>query len=123
MHEVPHQMSLDFYLTIKVDTGAPELHTVELYSGNITHNLNTMAESAGIYKCLWRPNELWDNPTADKLIPHLEAGLLKLKSNPEYFKQFNASNGWGTYDDFVHFVEEVLNACKEHPKANVRTWV
>jgi hypothetical protein len=116
-------MSLDFYLEIEVDTGAPEPHKVELYSGNITHNLNKMAEEAGIYKCLWHPYELYENPTAGMLVPHLEAGLLKLKSHPNHYKQFDASNGWGTYEDFVPFVEEVLNACKEHPKANVRTWV
>jgi hypothetical protein len=116
-------MSLDFYLEMELDTGAPEPHKVELYSGNITHNLNTMAEEAGIYKCLWHPDDLYENPTADKLILHLEAGLLKLKSHPEHYKQFDASNGWGTYKDFVPFVEEILDACKEHPKANVKTWI
>lgn len=116
-------MSLDFYLEMDLDTGASELYNVELYSANITHNLNKMAMEAGIYKCLWRPNELWENPTADKLIPILEEGLENLKSNPKHFKQFDASNGWGTYKDFVPFVEEVLNACKEHPKSKVRTWI
>jgi hypothetical protein len=117
------KMSLDFYLEMDLDTGASELYNVELYSANITHNLNKMAMEAGIYKCLWRPNELWENPTADKLIPILEEGLENLKSNPKHFKKFDASNGWGTYKDFVPFVEEVLNACKEHPKSKVRTWI
>jgi hypothetical protein len=27
------------------------------------------------------------------------------------------------YKHFVPFVEEVLSACKEHPKASVRTWI
>ena len=115
-------MSLDIWLEIEVDTGGKEPHKVELFSSNITHNLNTMAEEAGIYKALWRPDELWENPTANKLIPHLEAGLLKLKSHPEHYKQFDASNGWGTYKDFVPFVEKVLIACKKHPKASVITW-
>lgn len=26
-----------------------------IFSANITHNLNAMAEAAGIYKHLWRP--------------------------------------------------------------------
>lgn len=107
-------MSLDIWLEIEVDTGAPEPHKSELYSAGITHNLNKMAEEAG----LWRPDELWDNPTADKLIPHLESGLLKLKSHPEHYKKFDSSNGRGTYKDFVPLVEEVLNACIQHPKAN-----
>ena len=116
-------MSLDIWLEMSLDTGDTEPYVVKLYDGNITSNLNKMAEEAGIYKCLWRPNELWENPTAQQLIPHLEAGLLKLKSHPEHYKQFDASNGWGTYDDFVPFVEEVLSACKQHPKASVRTWI
>lgn len=28
-----------------------------LYSRNITHNLGRMAQAAGIYECLWRPEE------------------------------------------------------------------
>ena len=115
-------MSLDISLVIEVDTGAPEPYKVELFSSNITHNLNTMAEEAGIYKTLWHPDDLYENPTADKLIPHLEAGLLKLKSHPEHYKQFDASNGCGTYEDFVFFVEKVLIACEKHPKASVITW-
>lgn len=115
-------MSLDFYLEMKLDTGALEPHRVELYSANITHNLNKMAMKAGICSCLWRPHDLWDNPTADKVIPIMEEGLEKLKSDPEHYKQFIASNGWGTYEDFVPFVEEVLNACKKHPKSTVKTW-
>lgn len=116
-------MSLDFWLEMELDTGAPEPHKVELYSANITHNLSGMAMEAGIYMCLWRPDELWSNPTADKIIPILEEGLEKLKSNPEHYKQFDASNGWGTYKDFIPFVEGVLNACKKHPKSTVRTWI
>ena len=116
-------MSLDFYLEVEVDTGGKEPHKVELFSSNITHNLNKMAEEAGIYMHLWRPNELWENPTGADLISSLEEGLTNLKSNPEHFKQFDASNGWGTYKDFVPFVEKVLSACKEHPKASVRTWI
>ena len=112
-------MSLDIDLVVYVDTGSEEPYRVELYSANITHNLNKMAEAAGIYKVLWRPDELWGEPTADKMIPHLESGLHKLKSNADYFSLYNSPNGYGMYEHFVPFVEEVLNACKEHPKSKV----
>ena len=118
-----HIMSLDIWLEVEVDTGGKEPHKVELFSANITSNLNKMAEEAGIYTALWHPYDLWENPTAEMLIPLLEEGLENLKSNPEHFKQFDASNGWGTYKDFVPFVENVLSACKKHPKASVRTWI
>lgn len=42
-------MSLDVTLTDPSGT--------VLYEANITHNLNKMAAEAGIYECLWRPDE------------------------------------------------------------------
>ena len=43
-------MSLDVTLTA--------VRPTEVYSANITHNLGLMAEEAGIYQPLWRPEEL-----------------------------------------------------------------
>lgn len=93
----------------------------EVYSANITHNLTKMASEAGIYRHLWRPEELGVHRAAD-LVHGLERGLLMLKSGREHFVQFNAPNGWGTYDDFLPWVENYLNACKAHPAAAVRVW-
>ena len=108
-------MSLDVYLQDPTAT----YETNDLYWANITHNLNTMANEAGIYEALWRPEEI-GKTKAGELIEILEKGLIKLKLRPEYFKQFNASNGWGMYEHFVPFVEEYLNACKEYPEAIIR---
>lgn len=90
----------------------------ELYDANITHNLGKMAEAAGIYKHLWRPEEL-NIMKAGQLIEPLEKGLALLKEKPEDFKQYNAPNGWGMYEHFVPFVEKYLNACKENPDASI----
>ena len=49
----------------------------------------------------------------------LEKGLSDLKERPDYFEQFNASNGWGLYKHFVPFVEKYLEACKEYPDAKI----
>ena len=38
---------------------------------------------------------------------------------PEHFEKFNSPNGWGTYINFVTFVSDYLDACKEYPKAIV----
>lgn len=89
-----------------------------IYNSNITHNLGRMAEASGIYYACWRPEEIGVNK-ASELIPLLEAGLVKLKADPEHFRQFNASNGWGIYEHFVPWVEEYLQACREHPYATV----
>ncbi len=105
-------MSLDFHL--ENDQGA------SLANFNITHNLNGMAEAAGIYGCLWRPEEQ-DPPikTAAQCVPFLRAGLADLKAGPAKFRLFSAKNGWGTYEQFVPWVEKVLAACEANPDALV----
>jgi len=87
-----------------------------LFDQNITHNLNKMAEAVGIYKCLWRPDEN-GYTRARQLIKPLTAGLKKLRSNPDKFKELDAENGWGTYDVFVPWIEKYLNACVKYPNA------
>lgn len=91
-----------------------------LYDANITHNLGRMAAEAGIYKELWRPEELGIQ-YAHELIAPLEQGLNKLKDDPEYYEMFNPDNGWGDYNGLVKFVEKYLAACKEYPYAKVVT--
>lgn len=91
----------------------------EVYWSNITHNLNTMAGEAGIYKHLWRPDEIGITKAAE-LVEPLRAGLELLKSDPSRFKKFNPENGWGTYESLVSFVEKYLAACEENPAATVR---
>jgi hypothetical protein len=92
--------------------------TEELYWANITHNLGRMAEAAGIYQHLWRPEELGIKK-AFELIEPLTEGLNKLRGNPEYYKTFNPSNGWGNYDSFVDWVGRYLVACKDNPDGNI----
>jgi hypothetical protein len=104
-------MSLDFYLQYTCDG-----NEISVFDRNITHNLGKMADKAGIYYALWRPEEKgWT--TAKDITKVLEKGLKKLKDKPEYFEKFNAPNGWGMYEHFVPFVEEVLEACKKYPSA------
>ena len=110
-----------------------------VYSANITHNLNKMATAAGIYEALWRPYllkteidfgddyqaemEFEESQTilAKELIPVIENGLKALKADPKGYKKFDSPNGWGLYENFVPFVEDYLNACKEYPEAIVKT--
>lgn len=121
-------MSLDVYLTGESHTESCVCSTCghqhtrddvdEFYSANITHNLNKMAQEAGIYKELWRPDEIGITK-ANQLIEPLTRGLALLKSDPKRFEAFNAPNGWGLYEHFVPFVEGYLNACRENPDADV----
>lgn len=89
-----------------------------VFSAGITHNLNKMAEKAGLYKVLWRPEEVGAK-TAKDIIYALDFGLKELRSNPDYYKKFNPENGWGNYDILVSFVERYLNACIENPNLEI----
>ncbi len=91
----------------------------ELYTANITHNLNKMAAAAHLYEVLWRPEELWDTPVAAHLIPLLEQGLTALRDDPASYASSVPANGWGTYAGLVAFVEAYLAACKAFPYARV----
>jgi len=90
----------------------------EVFQANITHNLNRMAEAAGIYECLWRPDE-HGFTNAGQLIQPLREGLAVLKDSPDKFMALNPENGWGSYDDFVPWVERYLAACEAFPEAEV----
>lgn len=119
-------MSLDVYLLSPepVETrcaccGALTSEQETLYEQNITHNLNTMAEAAGIYKHLWRPEEI-NITRAGQLIEPLTEGLRLLRADPAKYRELNPANGWGSYEGLVKFVESYLIACKDYPEAEIK---
>jgi hypothetical protein len=104
------KVSLDVYLEA--------VRKTEVYNANITHNLGKMAKEAGIYYYLWRPDEI-EVTKAEQLIEPLKIGLLLMRKYPERFKEFDDAAGWGTYDQFVPWIEQYLKACKENPDAEI----
>ena len=104
---------------IAVDFGKENDNLV--YTANITHNLGVMAAEAGIYKFLWRPEEIGIN-RAFELIEPLKKGLKILKEKPARFKKLNPENGWGNYELLINFVGDYLKACIKYPKSKVSVW-
>ena len=104
-------MSLDVYLNDEAGN--------KLYWRNITHNLGKMAEEAGIYKHLWRPDE-HGITHARQLIEPLTAGVALLSTQKARFEAFNSPNGWGMWEHFLPFCADYLQACRDHPDALVR---
>ena len=100
-------------------TITPAEDSYEVFSYNITHNLNKMAAAANIYTELWRPGEL-GYTKAKQLIQPLQIGYELLLADPAFFKIFNPENGWGNYEGLVKFVKEYLQACKDNPDADIR---
>jgi len=105
-------MSLDISLTKMAET--------EVYEANITHNLNEMADRLGIYKLLWRPSEI-NIKKAHQLITPLIEAIEIMESYPSVYKKYDDTNGWGTYDDFLPWLKNLLNACLKHPQAKVNS--
>lgn len=110
-------MSLDVYLTTD---GCPTCgRGREVYWANITHNLGDMAKKAGIYTACWRPEEI-PAEKASEIAPIIEEGLARMKAEPARFRAFDSPNGWGTYDDFIPWLERYLEALRQYPEATVR---
>lgn len=108
-------MSLNVRLQVK--------EIVDVYSGDITHNMGRMANECGVYEACWRPEELGHKKLKAKhIIPILEKGIEELESWPEYYKQFNPENGGGDYYSFLEWLASYLTACKIYPNAKICIW-
>ena len=130
-------MSLDFYLLYNKERDTEAIHNevwddfddlefndegdYRAFDTNITHNLGEMADKAGIYECLWEPLEN-NYKKAKDITPFVMLGLRVLKNNPKHFKQYSADNGWGTYEQFIPWLEELIEALIKHPNASIRVW-
>lgn len=125
-------MSLDFYLyntenKVKecicsyCENKHTHIYEELLFHINITHNLGQMAEAAKIYNCLWRHEENGFK-YAEDIIAQIQKGYIDLCNKPEYFSDFNAKNGWGTYGTFKECVRKILDACLDYPKSEIRVW-
>lgn len=79
-------MSLDIYL---VAPRCPHCgHAGNVFSRNITHNVNVMWDAAGCYDALY---ESHGKRVAD-ILPELEAGLAAMLADPSKYRAMNPSN-------------------------------
>ena len=107
-------MSLNFDLVMRVK-GNKDIYVL---NKNITHNLSPMAGKADVYNCLWLHEEK-GYKIAREIIKPLKKGIKKLKSKPKYYQQFDDPAGWGTYEQFLPWLEEVLQGCIDYPSAEI----
>lgn len=101
-----------------LDVTLTAIRPTEVFTKDITHNLGQMAKAADLYEALWRPEEV-DITHARQLVGQLKIGLERLLADPDHFKLFNPSNGWGDYEGLVSFIKAYLKACEENPDATV----
>jgi hypothetical protein len=109
-------MSLDVSLMVT--------QPVVAYASNITHNLSEMAHhvvlDSGITlrDVLWHPEE-HGLQFAEDISEKLDEAFNILLSNPYYYREFEPSNHWGSYDGLVEFVYKYRNACWDNPEAEI----
>ena len=103
-------MSLDVHLVLKGEG--------VVFSSNITHNLGKMASACGVYYACWRPEEIHCKK-AKHILPMLEKGVELLQKYPEFYRTFDSPNGWGLYDNFLPWLIQYTNACKDYPEAKI----
>lgn len=94
------------------------VRTVQVFNSTTTHNLVPMAEAAGVYDCLWRPEECGVKTAEDLIVP-LRRAIQEIRRDPARFSKLDAANGWGTREQFLAFLADVLAAAKDHPDATV----
>lgn len=100
----------------------------EYFHINITHNLTEMADQCEVtgscdynlnkensfitlYDLLWHPKDNLniEVPTLD-YFNDVVACYRKLLENPDFFKQYNPANGWGSYEGLVKKTKEFIAA-------------
>lgn len=97
---------------------------VTVYSCNITNNLQNMVSAFSEKHCmvLWHPETLEFFETsilANEIVYHYEEILEELLKNRKEYERYNSPNGWGTYDDLLSFLVQLISYCHKYPKALV----
>lgn len=101
---------------MEIDTGGPEAATVEDI-GNMTSNVSPMWT-----KALGCPLRDLQGKSGTELIPVIESAVSHIRhpDNAVEYRKLNPANGWGSHDSAARFLESILKACRNHPKALLR---
>lgn len=96
-------MSYDIRFKVKVE-GIDQYVIVGDCDANTTWNVREMiVKSTGLE---WRNCD--NNGLCKDIMPYIERGLGELTQYPEKYKQYEASNGWGTVKSTIHFFNRIL---------------
>lgn len=111
-------MSIDIDLVI--NTGLSEAVVVGV--GNMTHNVQPMWRKA-IKETSNRDMNLcdFDGWLAEKAVSILGSALQHMLENKQSYLPLNPSNGWGSYQTAVEYLENFYKQCCEHPRCIIRT--
>lgn len=104
-------MSYDIAFKVKVE-GIDKYVEVGYCDANTTYNVRKMiVKSTGLE---W--HNFANNGLCKDIIPHIEKGWGELNRYPEKYKQYEASNGWGTVESTMRFFERIISAWNDFAK-------
>lgn len=107
-------MSYDISFKVKVE-GIDCYVEVGACNANTTWNVREMIEkSTGLP---WINND--NNGFCNDVIPHIRHGYNELCNYPEKYKQYEASNGWGTVKSTQKFFKDILDAWDDFIRWNI----
>jgi hypothetical protein len=114
-------MSLDFTLTIEVETGGTP-YTAVLFDQSSSAAFIPTWNRAGVCKALYESEHL----SAAHIAPTLKKGIEHMQDNSsEYRKllgeQFDERAGWQYYNACLDFLQDLLQACLKYPNAIIHT--
>jgi hypothetical protein len=95
-------------------------HHNSVFNINITHNLNAIANKAGVYDCLWRPEEFNIRKASD-IQEKVHSAIVELEENGDAYAyiELTPKNKWGTIDGFIKQLKLIYKACVEYPNAKL----
>lgn len=99
----------------------------EVFSKNITHNLNKMAnnviidKNTTLYDIMWDLEDKFPNRTkARQVAVALTKALMYISTHRDELSEFTPENNWGSLYNLEEFVKEYLIACCTYPNARIR---
>ena len=114
-------MSIDFTLTIDVETGGTP-YTAVLFDKNSSAAFIPAWKKAGVCKALYESEHL----SAAHIAPTLKKGIEDMQAkHGEYRKllgeQFDERAGWQYYNACLDFLQDLYQACIDYPVAIIHT--
>jgi hypothetical protein len=111
-------MSYDIYLKYPAcdACGSPGFDADYGYNWNYTTNCAPMWRLAGADLAGF------DGKQAAECAAVLREAIASMRREPDRYKALDPPNGWGSFDELLPHLEELLKRLEKHPNAYVRVW-
>lgn len=87
------------------------------FNTNITYNLSKMFTTA------FNTGEYWldelEGRKGFEVIELLTNAIIRMVKDPDHFKQFDAPNGWGTFNDALPWLIQLKEECVKNPNDEI----